>query len=85
MHVKEHLTFAKKQKVSGSISFFSSKDSFYNEHVHTGSCRDLMHAYFNSGLPEQAIAYILRDLLSALDYLHGRGIIHRFVMVDHVV
>jgi len=47
--------------------------------VMSGSCRDLLHAHFKDGLPEMAAAYILRDVLLAIDYLHNRGIIHRCV------
>jgi len=47
--------------------------------VTSGSCHDLLHAHFKDGLPEMAVAYILRDVLQAIDYLHNRGIIHRYV------
>jgi STE20-related kinase adapter protein alpha len=43
-----------------------------------GSCRDLLSSHFTDGLPEAAIAFILRDVLQGLDYVHRKGYIHRY-------
>uniref|UniRef100_A0A0V0G9W6 Putative pseudokinase domain of ste20-related kinase adapter protein n=1 Tax=Triatoma dimidiata TaxID=72491 RepID=A0A0V0G9W6_TRIDM len=50
-----------------------------------GSCAHLILRYFPAGLPEAAIAIILKAVLNALHYLHSKGIIHRAVRGSHVL
>lgn len=44
-----------------------------------GSCKEAMKNFFFTGFPEIISCLILKDILTALDYLHKRGIIHRSV------
>ncbi|RCN33164.1 hypothetical protein ANCCAN_21004 [Ancylostoma caninum] len=44
-----------------------------------------MMSSYQCGLPEKAIAVILRQLLDALSYLHAQRIIHRSIRANHIL
>ncbi|XP_038045515.1 STE20-related kinase adapter protein alpha-like [Patiria miniata] len=50
-----------------------------------GSAREILDNMFPDGMPEMAIAYIIRDILMALDYIHRMGYVHRSVNASHIL
>uniref|UniRef100_A0A1B6LHI4 Protein kinase domain-containing protein n=1 Tax=Graphocephala atropunctata TaxID=36148 RepID=A0A1B6LHI4_9HEMI len=49
------------------------------------SCDVIINSSFPYGMPEHAVGMILRDILSALTYLHDHNFIHRAVKGSHIL
>ena len=53
--------------------------------LHAGSCQDIMRSRFPTGLEEQCVTCILREVLQGLGYLHRHGIIHRQLRASSIL
>jgi len=50
-----------------------------------GSVSDVVHNKYTFGLPEKAIAIILKNVLQAVSYLHQQNIVHRGIRSSHIL
>lgn len=49
------------------------------------SASRLVASHFPEGLPEQALALVIKDVLQGMVYLHSKGIIHRSIRGSHIL
>ncbi|XP_070069368.1 STE20-related kinase adapter protein stlk isoform X2 [Drosophila takahashii] len=64
----------------------------YNQHAYLmypfmcfGNCEMLLQNSFSSGFPETIIALILKDVLSALTYIHSENYVHGSIRAKHIL
>ncbi|KAJ3224428.1 hypothetical protein HK099_008448 [Clydaea vesicula] len=50
-----------------------------------GSCRSIMKNSFSEGFSESVVATILKEILKAMSYLHGKHLIHNDVQADNIL
>ena len=55
------------------------------KYMQFGSCVDIIESHFKCGLPERAIAFILREVSQGLVYLHKLGFVHRGLKASHIL
>jgi serine/threonine-protein kinase 24/25/MST4 len=55
------------------------------EYLEAGSLLDLMNEKISTTFDEQTIAYVMRELLTAVAYLHGERKIHRDIKAGNIL
>jgi len=52
-------------------------------HMGYGCARDILATHFALGMSELLVAFLLRDVLQALEYIHSKGFVHRSIRASH--
>lgn len=55
------------------------------EYCGGGSCADLLRSVYTNGLPESKAAYVTREVLKGLEYLHEQKKIHRDIKAANIL
>lgn len=55
------------------------------EYCGGGSCADLLKSIYMTGLPENKVAYITKEVLKGLEYLHEQKKIHRDIKAANIL
>lgn len=74
------MTLCKHENILNVLASFVDKSNLWivTPFLKAGSCLDIMKNNFNTGFEEIIIACIIYQTITALDYLHNNGHIHRY-------
>jgi len=67
-----------------------TKDYYYvvMEYINGGSLTDCLQKYqkkYGKAFPENIVQYLMRQIIDAIKYIHGKNIIHRDLKLDNIM
>ena len=80
----DHPNIVKLYDVKETSHFFY----LVTEYCNGGGLSDCLEEYqdkYNKPFPEEIVQYLMKQIVSALKYLHGKGILHRDIKLDNIL
>jgi len=92
-HFQNEITILKTLNHPNIVKFEElkmTKDYYYivMEYINGGSLTDCLHKYqkkYGKAFPENIVQYLMRQIIDAIKYIHGRNIIHRDLKLDNIM